>query len=382
MRKKNVENVRITKMIFATEKLQHQADRTQNREVALDVIRALAAFCVVVNHSVEALFPLDAEFVGQAAPATKWLMFMAFTFGRTGVPLFFLLSGYLLLPRTYDETRIKRFYTHNFLPLLVVWEIWILLYSIFLTWYNATGFNLRQYLFRALFLEHAGLPHTWYMPVILSIYLFLPFVAIALHRMPGKLLAGLLLATYVYLYIVPAANMMLQLYRPDWSVYAQADLSYSGGVYGFYLVLGYVIARYRVQIKQWLIKPVLRLAVVGCTFLLFVGTALVQIFMYEHGAPYNVWYSYFTLPLLGCCVFLLLYTVKIPRRIQSTAAVLSRNSFGIYLIHEPILMILTRGAMGNALKLAVLSFGIYVVSFALVWGLSLIPHVGRIFMQK
>ena len=103
----------------------------------MDAIRALAAFCVVVNHVTETLFPLNADFIGQASAATKWLAFLGFTFGRTGVPLFFLLSGYLLLSRTYDETRIKRFYRHNFLPMLLVWEVWILLYSVFLALYNA-----------------------------------------------------------------------------------------------------------------------------------------------------------------------------------------------------------------------------------------------------
>ena len=222
------------------------------------------------------------------------------------------------------------------------------------------------------------------MPVILSLYLFLPFVAIALHPVPGKVLAGLLLVTYGYLFIVPAVDMVLQLRSPGYGLYAQADLSYSGGVYGFYLVLGYVIAHYKAEIKCLLAKSAIRVAAAGETILLFVGTVYVQLFMYAHGTPYNVWYSYFTLPLLGCCVFLLLYTAKPPQRLCGLATVLAENSFGIYLVHDPILLMLAKIGLrqGSTLELVVLSVGIYAASFALVWCLSLIPHVGHLFMRK
>ena len=55
----------------------------------------------------------------------------------------------------------------------------------------------------------------------------------------------MMLAVYVYLFIVPSVNLyqsMLQIPSNE-MVYAQIDLSYGGNAYGLYLILGYAIAR-------------------------------------------------------------------------------------------------------------------------------------------
>lgn len=137
----------------------------KQRDSNLDVIRALAAFCVVVNHAAESVYSMSMEQYQMIPHSSSAFYFAAFTFGRCGVPLFLLLSGYLLLPQSYDENKIKRFYKHNFLPMLGVWELWIFIYCVFLAWYYQMPFDVAQYIRRALFLEHAGLSHTWYMNV-------------------------------------------------------------------------------------------------------------------------------------------------------------------------------------------------------------------------
>lgn len=55
----------------------------------------------------------------------------------------------------------------------------------------------------------------------------------------------MMLAVYVYLFIVPSVNSyqsMLQIPSNE-MVYTQVDLSYGGSTYGLYLILGYAIAR-------------------------------------------------------------------------------------------------------------------------------------------
>lgn len=217
----------------------------KQRDSNLDVIRALAAFCVVMNHAAESVYAMNMEQYQMIPHSSSAFYFAAFTFGRCGVPLFLLLSGYLLLPQSYDENKIKRFYKHNFLPMLGVWELWIFIYCVFLAWYYHMPFDVAQYIRRALFLEHAGLSHTWYMPMIIGMYLFLPYVANALKQIPWTLLSIMMLAVYVYLFIVPSVNSyqsMLQIPSNE-MVYTQVDLSYGGSTYGLYLILGYAIAR-------------------------------------------------------------------------------------------------------------------------------------------
>lgn len=163
-------------------------EEINKRNISLDYIRTFAILCVVVNHVVEEIYPLNVEFINNVALKIKIFCIGGFTFGRIGVPLFFMLTGYLLLSREWDKDRIVNFYKHNVFSLILVWEVWILIYSIFESWINLTSFDLDEYLRRALFLEHAGLPHTWYMPVIIGIYLFLPFVASVLQNINKKIL--------------------------------------------------------------------------------------------------------------------------------------------------------------------------------------------------
>ncbi|RHC26022.1 hypothetical protein DW852_06635 [Bifidobacterium pseudocatenulatum] len=45
------------------------------------------------------------------------------TIGRIGVPVFLILTGFLVLPRL-NKSGVRRFYRRNFLPLAVSFEIW------------------------------------------------------------------------------------------------------------------------------------------------------------------------------------------------------------------------------------------------------------------
>lgn len=59
--------------------------------------------------------------------------------------------------------------------------------------------------------------------------------------MNEKILIILLLIIYFYLFIVPGINLWQSALSVDSSsrVSNQIDLSFGGGIYGFYLILGY-----------------------------------------------------------------------------------------------------------------------------------------------
>lgn len=226
----------------------------KQRNESLDVIRALAAFCVVVNHATEFIYGMNLEKFDGMTWSSRSFFFLAFTFGRIGVPLFLLLSGYLLLPHYYDAVGVKKFYKHNFLPMLGVWEIWVLIYCVFISWHYQKPFDMVEYIQKALLLRHAGLSHAWYMPMIIGRYLFLPYVANVLHQVDGKLLGVFMLVVYAYCFVAPSMSLYQSVFQiyPDKLVSAQPDLSYGGNCYGLYLVLGYAIARYQDKIEHLL----------------------------------------------------------------------------------------------------------------------------------
>ncbi|WEV41852.1 acyltransferase [Bifidobacterium sp. ESL0682] len=84
----------------------------KQRDHALDTIRIIAILDIVICHIAAGSFP--AGIVQQILVAL----------GSLGVPLFVMLTGYLMLDRTYDATYIRRFLKRNLLPLFVSLEVW------------------------------------------------------------------------------------------------------------------------------------------------------------------------------------------------------------------------------------------------------------------
>lgn len=98
---------------------------------------------------------------------------------------FSFLTGYLFLGRRFDEEYTALFYKRNLLGLLITVEIWIILYHAFNAWFYQIPFNLNELLRNMLFLKATNMSHMWYIPAILGIYLFIPFVSRALSLWGG-----------------------------------------------------------------------------------------------------------------------------------------------------------------------------------------------------
>ena len=87
------------------------------RSVAIDFLRVIAIVAVVCVHSL----PVPIIRGG------GWRIFASAAIGslsKIGVPLFLIITGYLMLDRDYSGPKLKRFLQHNYLPLLVSFEAW------------------------------------------------------------------------------------------------------------------------------------------------------------------------------------------------------------------------------------------------------------------
>lgn len=153
---------------------------------SLDIIRALAIMLVVANHAIEMTYPfgtdLKAVEIYNSMPLYNQIFqYVIFTLGRLGVPLFFMLTGYLLLTRNFDLNGIKHFYTHNFLRLLLVWYLWLVLYNLFLCGVEGAPFSIKQLALEILLIKDVNLMHVWYMREIIIIYAIIPIISIILN---------------------------------------------------------------------------------------------------------------------------------------------------------------------------------------------------------
>lgn len=83
------------------------------RELYLDALRVIAAFCVMVNHSITYVFLA-------MSPGKSWYAAMTeFFLSKTAVPIFLMISGVTLLTRRYTYRKTLEKFLHTLLVLVV-----------------------------------------------------------------------------------------------------------------------------------------------------------------------------------------------------------------------------------------------------------------------
>lgn len=310
--------------------IEHASKST--RIVWVDFARAFAICVVVLCHATQSVFSFQLAGIGTADLATQVCGFTLFTIGSLGVPVFLFMSGYLMLDRDYDAAACKRFWKTKWIPLVVATEIWIVVYDLFLCWFRNEPLGPLLLLKNMLFLEKVDMGHMWYMPMIIGLYLFLPFIANGLKSLDRHSLLNFPLTVAICIFFAtPIASVLYQcLGKPGFETIIASG--FSGGAYGCYMLLGYCVKK---DAFKKLRSPII--AIMG--ILSFCAVVALQIFAYSKGVRYNVWYTNGLLLVAGLAVYELLsraQTLK-PNRVVS---ILSFYSFAIYLVHYPVNILL------------------------------------------
>lgn len=163
--------------------------KVEKRILWIDVVRSIAICCVVMCHAVEGyMYTLDVNFMNAISAQSRCFAIIAFTFGRVGVPLFLMISGYLLLDKSYDESACIKFWKNKCFGLFIAIEVWIIVYNLFFIFYEGRELSLITLGKEMLLLKVSGMNHMWYMPMILGFYLTLPIIANALGTLGHKVI--------------------------------------------------------------------------------------------------------------------------------------------------------------------------------------------------
>ncbi len=161
---------------------------------------------------------------------------------RFAVPMFLILSGFLLFQSDLDSRFLPRsqFYRKRFDKILLPYIIWTIFYSLLLHYYFNGMQNLHMVLpdlIRHLLLGN-GFTHLYFVVIIIQLYLLYPFVRRSFQARPGLILftsfvLSLLCETLLYLHAI--GTIHLQPY------YGQIYLI-AFPVWMFYFVLGMYLA--------------------------------------------------------------------------------------------------------------------------------------------
>lgn len=343
----------------------------------LDIARTFAIMSVVLCHAVELIYPMNVKGWTSLGMASWLFRTCFFTIGRLGVPIFLFISGYLLLNKKIenDEGCIK-FYKHNLIPLLVITYIWIVIYNIFISLFYSKRFDLSILVKEILFLEKVPVANMWYMPMIVGIYVAIPFVNKIIKNFSIKSLRIPMLIVFGIYFIIPNINAFMSTFKLK-QYTTILDTSFLGGIYGLYIITGYLISKdYLKRIKyRWLVL----ISMFG-----FILACLMQIFIYTKSFQYNVWYNSALIFICTACLFEIFTRVdakKINIKLMNICTDISRISLAIFFVHIIIEQILKKYIIAinisNPIKVLVLFAVSFCISILIIQILSKIKLIKR-----
>ena len=298
----------------------------KQRILYLDFLRCLAICFVVVLHSIASTL-VNPEFY---QCSTWYLCMLINPFVRTGVPLFFMISGYLLIRRPNTE-HIGDFYRHNIPKLVIPLTAWSLIYYAHEVISGQHSIEIKQFLSR--FFNQGVSYHMWFIYTLVGIYLLCPFLKRIVDHCTTRQLVLLLGIIMFPTTFRPILNHILPIYFYFFNPLMEGYLGY--------FLLGYILGRKQCQKK---VRILIYLGgMVGYTACLFGN--LVQASPEEIALPMNGGYM-LNHYLLAASLFVFFRTwfETHKNRLEKWSEPLARASnlvFGVYWVHVLILNIIT-----------------------------------------
>ncbi|MBD2447965.1 acyltransferase family protein [Nostoc sp. FACHB-152] len=303
----------------------------QNRLIWVDYVRVIANFCVIFLHSAA---PLLYQF--KKIPDSYWIIGNIYDSAvRMCVPLFFMLSGYLLLEK--QET-FKSFFNKRFKRILIPLVAWSIFYILWRFYYQG---DIKAISFSSLIslLVSPAAPHLWFLYALIGIYLYLPLLKLIVKYADNKLLSYYIGLWFLAVSVPPIAQ---RLNITNW-----IDVSSISG-YSGYLVIGLILGKKTITKRYAIVATILALCSICITI---VGTHLFTVY---YGDFFDYFYKYLSpnIIIFSCSTFVLIkyYTSMSAfaknEILLSIIRSLSSASLGMYLVHPVFLNLLENGNFG------------------------------------
>lgn len=289
-------------------------DRESDRSLGMDIARAVACMLVVLLHTGASYF---------YAFGPLWVPAVVFdALGRGAVPMFFMLSGALLL---WKEEPILRFYRKRISRIVLPLVFWTAVYVLA---FGDHSVSLLDYISRYLTAPYG---HLWYFYAALGLYLSAPFLGMILRVSSER---EILVFLGLWFLVSCVLNQIRLLSATSWDPPTLLGGQLFSGYLGFF-VLGAYVQRKSVPPRagRWACLLVFALATVG------VATATIA-WSLHMGKPDQTFFVYQTplVALASITGFVWLTGIRrLPSFITSLVRAIADASLGIYCLHPMVL---------------------------------------------
>ena len=345
-----------------------------NRNYSFDILRIFACFMVIVNHTNSWVF------MTYFPSASGHLSLSLFFISKTAVPIFFMISGALLLGKrdTYRIAYGKRAF-RIFLDILVFSII-----SFCITNHGFNGFSFDT--IRSMINNPIITPY-WYLYSYLGIMLMLPFLqkmVQALNKRDYIILLSLLFISRPFLSFLSYLGLL-----PAISDFFSRNL-FSGEI--FYFLLGYFIMN---NIPDWSQKKKLNCRIMIACLILFLAGILfcwyrTGLEFYQNGKFTLRLDHIYNLPIFIPSLSLFILTILLFQNVQFHAIsskfirTVSQATFGVYLTHNigitlsrPVLQFLCSN-MNDWIAVLITDFIIFTCCTIIIYLLRKIPLIKKL----
>lgn len=337
----------------------------------IDLIRVVAVFQVILVHLSYVIFFKDDLL------SPNWVAANFYdSFSRMGVPLFFMVSGYLLLGK---REPVGDFFRKRFVKVgipTLFWSVAYLLWSVE-AYRNGTmnPIHIALSMLKTMYLGDVEI-HLWFLYVLIGIYLVVPILRIFVSAASCR---DLIYFAVMWFIATPLLELAQRVTEFKTALVIPVVAGYVG-----YFVMGYLLADVKLSRRGRILSG---LGVVAAILVTFVGTNLLS----TNAGPIDAYfYSYFSPPtvLAAICGFLILKDLGqnlggASRMIR----ILSATSFGIFLIHIFVIQLLRSGDLGFRLyswmapsmyMIPLTGVVVFALSFVIVFVMRKIPVIKMI----
>ncbi|NGT56782.1 acyltransferase family protein [Clostridium perfringens] len=292
----------------------------ETRVQYLDILRALAIFAVIMNHTY-GYFSIE-NFNLYKGSTIFYLDNFLVSISRFDVPIFFMISGAILL-NNKNNMSLKYLFKKRILKILIPFMIWNLFYIIVFCYIK--DLNILKEFIGSIFSPRTYSGHLWYLYTLLSIYLILPVIDSFISKANNKMIDYILILWLIFSCIIPLVNHFVSKVQIQY----YADLNILGGYLGYY-ILGYRLSKTKKIFNE---KILFTCFILATCFTFFIGCFYQNIIGHK-----DVFFQSFLTPnviMMSATIFLFFkqFNNKLIEKYIKMISDISKLSFGIYLVH-------------------------------------------------
>ncbi|MEK6942727.1 MAG: acyltransferase family protein [Nanoarchaeota archaeon] len=337
--------------------------------LSMDIIRVYAVFLIVLLH-------VSAPVLYAFSPIqnSMWWIGNAFdSFARAGVPLFFMISGLLVLGN-YKRENINEFIRKRVKKVVIPLVAWSCIFFLWRIYFHNDVITING-IFRQ-FLEGSVYYHLWFLYPLISLYIAVPIVYPIFERNPG-LIRYFTLFWFLFVSISALVRKMF-----GFSIFFGSELFTP--FIGFF-VIGYAMRKESKKLKKGV--------VIALGVLAYIVTVLGTFYLTRNlGEIDEFFYGYTSINVvvLSVCTFAIMRNAKwefLSNKSKGFISKVKDLSFGVFLIHPIVIDVLFIKVLGRQIyetgvspliSIPFATMVVFLVSAMLTLFLKKIPRIREI----